>query len=146
MNDCLFCKIISGEIPSTKVFEDDQVLAFRDIAPMAPTHILVIPKTHIAGVDEITPENSAIVAHIFEMIPIIAREEGLTGGYRVVSNIGEDGGQTVRHLHFHILGAPRVFLLWRGGLPHPHLHRHGDKNRRGARGRRTESAQSTRSS
>ena len=69
MNDCLFCKIISGEIPSTKVFEDDQVLAFRDIAPMAPTHILVIPKTHIAGVDEITPENSAIVAHIFEMIP-----------------------------------------------------------------------------
>mgnify|MGYP000028749713 FL=1 len=103
MNDCLFCKIISGEIPSTKVFEDDQVLA-----PMAPTHILVIPKTHIAGVDEITPENSAIVAHIFEMIPIIAREEGLTGGYRVVSNIGEDGGQTVRHLHFHILGGKKL--------------------------------------
>ena len=98
MNDCLFCKIISGEIPSTKVFEDDQVLAFRDIAPMAPTHILVIPKTHIAGVDEITPE----------MIPIIAREEGLTGGYRVVSNIGEDGGQTVRHLHFHILGGKKL--------------------------------------
>ena len=108
MNDCLFCKIISGEIPSTKVFEDDQVLAFRDIAPMAPTHILVIPKTHIAGVDEITPENSAMVAHIFEMIPIIAREEGLTGGYRVVSNIGEDGGQTVRHLHFHILGGKKL--------------------------------------
>lgn len=108
MNDCLFCKIISGDIPSTKVFEDDQVLAFRDIAPMAPTHILVIPKTHIAGVDEITPENSAIVAHIFEMIPIIAKEEGLTNGYRVVSNIGEDGGQTVRHLHFHILGGRKL--------------------------------------
>ena len=108
MNDCLFCKIISGDIPSTKVFEDDQVLAFRDIAPMAPTHILVIPKTHIAGVDEITPENSAIVAHIFEMIPIIAREEGLTVGYRGVSNIGEDGGQTVRHLHFHILGGRKL--------------------------------------
>lgn len=108
MNACLFCKIISGEIPSTKVFEDDQVLAFRDIAPMAPTHILVIPKTHIAGVDEITPENSAIVAHIFEMIPIIAKEEGLTNGYRVVSNIGEDGGQTVRHLHFHILGGKKL--------------------------------------
>ena len=108
MNDCLFCKIISGEIPSTKVFEDDQVLAFRDIAPMAPTHILVIPKTHIAGVDEITPENSAVVAHIFEMIPIIAREEGLTNGYRVVSNIGEDGGQAVRHLHFHILGGKKL--------------------------------------
>ncbi len=108
MNDCLFCRIISGDIPSTKVFEDDQIFAFRDIAPMAPTHILVVPKTHIAGVDEITPENSAIVAHIFEMIPIIAREEGLTGGYRVVSNIGEDGGQTVRHLHFHILGGKKL--------------------------------------
>ncbi|MBP0985356.1 MAG: histidine triad nucleotide-binding protein [Oscillospiraceae bacterium] len=108
MNDCLFCRIISGDIPSTKVYEDDQIFAFRDIAPMAPTHILVVPKTHIAGVDEITPENSAIVAHIFEMIPIIAREEGLTGGYRVVSNIGEDGGQTVRHLHFHILGGRKL--------------------------------------
>ena len=108
MNDCLFCRIISGDIPSTKVFEDDQIFAFRDIAPMAPTHILVVPKTHIAGVDEINPENSAIVAHIFEMIPIIAREEGLTGGYRVVSNIGEDGGQTVRHLHFHILGGKKL--------------------------------------
>lgn len=108
MNDCLFCRIISGDIPSTKVYEDDQIFAFRDIAPMAPTHILVVPKTHIAGVDEITPENSAVVAHIFEMIPIIAREEGLTGGYRVVSNIGEDGGQTVRHLHFHILGGKKL--------------------------------------
>ena len=108
MNDCLFCKIIAGEIPSTKVYEDEQVLAFRDIAPMAPTHILVIPKTHIAGVDEITPENSARVAHIFEIIPIIAKEEGLTGGYRVVSNIGADGGQTVRHLHFHILGGRKL--------------------------------------
>ena len=108
MNDCLFCKIVSGDIPSTKVYEDEQVLAFRDIAPMAPTHILVVPKTHIAGVDEITPENSAVVAHIFEIIPIIAKEEGLTGGYRVVSNIGEDGGQTVRHLHFHILGGKKL--------------------------------------
>ena len=108
MNDCLFCKIIAGEIPSTKVYEDEQVLAFRDIAPMAPTHILVIPKTHIAGVDEITPENSAIVAHIFEIIPIIEKEEGLPGGYRVVSNIGADGGQTVRHLHFHILGGRKL--------------------------------------
>ena len=95
MNDCLFCKIIAGDIPSTKVFEDDQILAFRDINPMAPTHILVIPKQHIGGVDEITPENSAVVAHIFEMIAVIAKEEGLTGGYRVVSNIGEDGGHYV---------------------------------------------------
>lgn len=108
MNDCLFCKIVAGEIPSTKVYEDDQILAFRDIAPMAPTHILVIPKQHIGGVDEITPENSAVVSHIFEIIPKIAKEEGLTGGYRVVSNIGEDGGQTVRHLHFHILGGRKL--------------------------------------
>ena len=106
--DCLFCKIIAGEIPSTKVYEDDRVLAFRDIAPKAPTHILVIPKTHIAGVDEITPENSAIISHIFEVIAKIAKDEGLDGGYRVVSNMGEDGGQTVRHLHFHILGGKKL--------------------------------------
>ena len=113
MDDCIFCKIVKGEIPSTKVYEDDQILAFRDIAPMAPTHILVIPKQHIAGVDEITPENSAVVSHIFEMIPIIAKEEGLTGGYRVVSNIGEDGGQTVHHIHFHLLA--RRNLAWPPG-------------------------------
>lgn len=106
--DCLFCKIIAGEIPSTKVYEDDKILAFRDIAPKAPTHILVIPKTHIAGVDEITPENSAVVAYIFEKIAEIAKQEGLDGGYRVVSNIGENGGQTVRHLHFHILGGKKL--------------------------------------
>ena len=106
--DCLFCKIIAGEIPSTKVYEDEKVLAFRDIAPMAPTHILIISKQHISGVDEITPENSAIVSYIFEVIPKIAKEEGLDGGYRVVSNIGEDGGQTVRHLHFHILGGKKL--------------------------------------
>ena len=103
--DCLFCKIAAGEIPSTKVYEDEKVLAFRDIAPMAPTHILVIPKTHMASVNDITAENSAVVAHIFEVIPQIAQEEGLTGGYRVVSNCGADAGQTVHHLHFHILGG-----------------------------------------
>lgn len=103
--DCLFCKIAAGEIPSTKVYEDAQVLAFRDIAPQAPTHILVIPKAHIASVAEISGENSALVAHIFEVIPQIAQAEGLTGGYRVVSNCGADAGQTVHHLHFHILGG-----------------------------------------
>ena len=102
---CLFCKIAAGEIPSTKVYEDEKILAFRDIAPMAPTHILVIPKTHIPSVDGITPENSCLVAHIFETIPKIAEAEGLTGGYRVVSNCGPDAGQTVHHLHFHILGG-----------------------------------------
>lgn len=108
MNDCLFCKIIAGEIPSTKVYEDELILAFRDIAPMAPTHILVVPKQHICGVDGITAENSAVVSHIFEIIPKIAEGEKLTNGYRVVSNIGDDGGQTVRHLHFHILGGTKL--------------------------------------
>jgi histidine triad (HIT) family protein len=103
--DCLFCKIVAGEIPSTKVYEDEQIFAFRDINPQAPTHILVIPKEHIPSVDAITPENSAIVAHIFEIIPKLAAEDGLDKGYRVVSNIGEQGQQTVPHLHFHILGG-----------------------------------------
>ena len=107
---CLFCKIIAGEIPSTKVYEDDQVLAFRDIAPQAPTHILVIPKAHIDSVAEITAENSAVVAHIFEVIPQIAKAEGLENGYRVVSNCGDHAGQTVHHLHFHILGGKQLAL------------------------------------
>ena len=103
--DCLFCKIVNGDIPSTKVYEDEAVYAFRDIAPQAPTHILVIPKTHIGSVNEVTAENSGVVAHIFEVSPQIAQAEGLTGGYRVVSNCGADAGQTVHHLHFHILGG-----------------------------------------
>ena len=108
--DCLFCKIVAGDIPSTKVYEDETVLAFRDIAPMAPSHILVIPKTHIGSVAEITAENSAVVAHVFEVIPQIAAAEGLENGYRVVSNCGEDAGQTVKHLHFHILGGKKLSL------------------------------------
>ena len=108
--DCLFCKIAAGQIPSTKVYEDDKILAFRDIAPMAPTHILVIPKTHIPSVAGITAENSGVVAHIFEVIPQIAEKEGLVNGYRVVSNCGADAGQTVPHLHFHILGGKQLAL------------------------------------
>ncbi len=108
MSNCLFCKIIAGEIPSTKVYEDDSILAFRDIAPQAPTHILVIPKAHIGSVAEITAENSGVVAHIFEIIPQIAKAEGLENGYRVVSNCGDDAGQTVHHLHFHILGGKKL--------------------------------------
>ena len=110
MMDCLFCKIIAGEIPSTKVYEDETVYAFRDINPQAPTHILVIPKVHIPSVDGITADNSAVVAHIFEVIPAIAKAENLTGGYRVVSNCGVDAGQTVHHLHFHILGGQTLAL------------------------------------
>ena len=110
MENCMCCKIIKGDIPSTKVYEDETVLAFRDIAPQAPTHILVIPKVHIEDCNGISAENSAIVAHIFQMIPKIAAEEGLTGGYRVVSNCGADAGQTVQHLHFHILGGKALNL------------------------------------
>ena len=108
--NCLFCKIIAGEIPSTKVYEDETVYAFRDINPQAPTHILVIPKVHIPSVDGITAENSAVVAHIFEVIPTIAAAENLTNGYRVVSICGQDAGQTVHHLHFHILGGQELSL------------------------------------
>ncbi len=110
MNDCLFCRIIAGEIPSTKVYEDETVFAFRDINPQAPTHILVIPKAHISSCDGVTAENSSVVAHIFEVIPQIAKAEGLTNGYRVVSNCGADAGQTVPHLHFHILGGKQLAL------------------------------------
>ena len=108
--DCIFCKIIAGDIPSTKVYEDETVYAFRDINPQAPTHILVIPKAHTASVNELTGENSAVVSHIFEVIPKIAAAENLTGGYRVVSNCGKDAGQTVFHLHFHILGGKELSL------------------------------------
>ena len=110
MTDCLFCKIIGGIIPSTKVYEDETVFAFRDIAPQAPTHILVVPKAHLDSCDAVTAENSAVVAHIFEVIPAIAKAEGLTNGYRVATNCGADSGQTVPHLHFHILGGKQMDL------------------------------------
>ena len=106
--DCIFCKIIKGEIPSSKVYENECVYAFRDINPQAPVHILVVPKEHISSVDEITAENSAIVAKIFEAIPEIAKSEKLSGGYRVISNCGADACQSVKHLHFHILGGAQL--------------------------------------
>ena len=105
MSNCLFCKIVKGEIPSTKVYEDEICLAFRDIAPMAPTHVLVIPKEHISGVSGITAENAAIAGHCIAVCAKVAEMEGLENGYRVVSNCGPDAGQTVNHLHFHILGG-----------------------------------------
>ena len=110
MSNCLFCKIIAGDIPSTKVYEDELVYAFRDINPQAPTHVLVVPKIHVEDVNGITAENSAVIAHIFEVIPQIAKAEGLVNGYRVVSNCGADAGQTVQHLHFHILGGKTLAL------------------------------------
>lgn len=106
--DCLFCKILAGEIPSAKVYENQWVYAFRDINPQAPVHVLVIPKTHIASADGINAENSAAVAHIFEAIPEIAKAEGLVNGYRVITNCGEDGCQSVKHLHFHVLGGKKL--------------------------------------
>lgn len=102
--DCLFCKIVAGDIPSTKVYEDEQILAFRDIAPAAPIHVLFIPKAHIAGVREVSADNASVVAHIFSVIPQVAKDLGITD-YRVVSNNGADAGQTVHHLHFHLLGG-----------------------------------------
>ncbi len=111
--DCLFCKIIAGEIPSNKVYEDDKVFAFRDIEPQAPTHILIIPKEHIKSAAEITAENSAVIAHIFEVAAEIARSEGLADGYRIVNNCGDCAGQTVKHLHFHLMGG-RAFT-WPAG-------------------------------
>ena len=106
--DCLFCKIINGEIPSSKVYENEYVYAFKDINPQAPVHVLVVPKKHICCADKITSENSIEVARIFEAIPKIAAEMGLTNGYRVINNCGEDGCQTVKHIHFHILGGKKL--------------------------------------
>ena len=110
MSDCIFCKIANHEIEGDYVYEDDLVCAFRDANPEAPVHVLVVPKCHIPDCNGVKQENSAVVAHIFEVIPAIAAAEGLTGGYRVVSNCGSDAGQTVRHLHFHILGGKALAL------------------------------------
>ena len=106
--DCIFCKIIAGDIPSAKVYEDELCFAFRDINPQAPTHILVVPKAHIASADEISAENSKYVSAIFEAIPKIAATEGLVNGYRVITNCGEDGCQSVKHLHFHLMGGKKL--------------------------------------
>ncbi len=111
--DCLFCKIAAGEIPSKKAYEDERVYAFYDIDPQAPVHILVIPKEHIQSVSQITPENQEIVGHIFTVIAKLAKELDLKDGYRVVSNVGEQGGQSVPHLHFHLLGGRN--LSWPPG-------------------------------
>jgi histidine triad (HIT) family protein len=106
--DCLFCRIIAGEIPSKKVYEDDTMLAFHDINPEAPVHVLVIPKMHIPSMDGVNTENSSWVAKIFEKIPHIAKLAGITNGYRVISNCGEDASQSVQHLHFHIVGGAKL--------------------------------------
>lgn len=106
--DCLFCKIVAGDIPSSKVYEDEYAYAFRDINPQAPVHILIVPKEHIPSVDGINSSNSAVVAKIFEAIPKIAAQEDLGGGYRVISNCGDNACQSVKHLHFHIVGGAQL--------------------------------------
>lgn len=106
--NCIFCSIISGVIPSEKIYEDEYCFAFLDIAPQAPVHCLIIPKEHIASADEITSDNAKYISAIFTAIPKIAKKLGLKDGYRVITNIGEHGAQTVHHLHFHILGGKRL--------------------------------------
>ncbi len=111
--DCIFCKIIAGEIPSNKLYEDEKVYAFYDIAPEAPVHFLVIPKEHIKCASDINESNSDIIAHIFTVISKLAKELSLDDGYRIVNNCGQNGGQTVEHLHFHVLGGR--LLAWPPG-------------------------------
>lgn len=104
---CVFCEIIAGNIPSTKVYEDDNILAFKDIAPAAPIHIIVVPKEHIESANDVNMDNSNYVSAIFEKIPEIAKSQGIDS-YRIINNCGEDAGQTVKHLHFHILGGMKM--------------------------------------
>lgn len=106
--DCIFCKIARNEIPSKKLYEDDKMVAFNDLEPQAPVHVLIIPKAHISSANEITAENSDIIGKIFMVAAKIAKEQGLDKGYRIVNNCGEDGGQTVQHLHFHLLGGRKM--------------------------------------
>ena len=108
MHDCIFCRIIEGALPSQSVYEDEHVYAFRDITPQAPVHILVVPREHVASVTELTAENSHLAAECYEAIAKIARNENLQNGFRVITNCGKDGGQTVDHLHFHLLGGKHL--------------------------------------
>ena len=103
--DCIFCKIISGDIPSKKIYEDENIFAFYDIHPQAPVHFLVVPKQHIESIDEINENNSGVIAKLFEQIPNAAKQAGIKNGYRVISNCGRDACQSVKHLHFHVLGG-----------------------------------------
>lgn len=103
--DCLFCKIANGEIPGNIVYEDDDVIAFHDLDPQAPTHVLIIPKKHIGSAMEIDRDNSAVIGQIYEVAAKLAVHLGLENGFRIVNNCGEDGGQTVHHIHFHLLGG-----------------------------------------
>jgi histidine triad (HIT) family protein len=108
MPDCIFCKIAKGEIPSAKRYEDDEVIAFNDLSPQAPFHVLVVPKTHIASAADLDAANSGLAAKCFEVIAKLAKQENLAAGFRVITNSGPDGGQTVPHLHFHVLAGRKL--------------------------------------
>lgn len=105
MDDCIFCKIAQGVIPSSKVFEDEDVLAFRDINPKAPVHFLIIPKKHIASLADAKPEDAALLGKLINLVPVLAKQEGCVNGFRTIINTGRDGGQEVDHLHIHVLGG-----------------------------------------
>ena len=106
--DCIFCKIIDKQIPSSAVYEDENVYAFKDINPQAPVHVLIVPKKHVSSADEVSTSNSDCIARIFEAIPVIAKSLGLENGYRIITNVGEDGCQSVKHIHFHLLGGKKL--------------------------------------
>lgn len=108
MENCLFCKIINGEIPSNRVYEDEEILAFKDIKPLAPVHILIIPKKHISSANDLKEEDEKVIGKIFTVINKLAKEFKLDNGYRIVNNCGKDGGQEVMHLHFHLLGGKKL--------------------------------------
>ena len=113
MSDCLFCKIVEGEIPSNKVYEDDRILCFHDVDPQAPVHVLIIPKKHIPSLDDLQEEDADLISYIMLKVKDIAADLGLENGYRLVNNCGEDGLQTVKHLHFHLIGGRK--LTWPPG-------------------------------
>jgi len=110
--ECIFCKIVAGKVPSRKVFEDDDILAFHDVAPWAPVHVLIVPKAHIATMYDIAEEHTATLGRMMTLAPRLAREQGALNGFRIVVNTGEDGGQEVGHVHMHVIGGPRP---WRKG-------------------------------
>ena len=105
MSDCLFCKIVAGDIPADKIYEDEQVLVFKDINPQADTHLLMIPKTHIDSLNEVNKEHDAVMAHMMRLLPGLAKEQGLKDGFRTIINTGKGGGQIIFHLHIHLLGG-----------------------------------------
>lgn len=108
MNDCLFCKIVAGEIPSERVHEDDQVIVFKDIYPKAPVHLLIVPRLHVESLNEITPAHDGLVAHMLRLLPGLARKQGLASGFRTIINTGPGGGQEIFHIHIHLLGGGRL--------------------------------------